>query len=209
MGDDESNLDLARAAALLRRQDALQAEARAVVADLDLPNVLAHAGRPVRVGSSVLGLMVWRDIDYNVLCDAWSADRAFEAVRPLAAHPRVRKLRYSNETGPFNATGDFSDEGYYWGVRYRSPAGDDWELDLWFLPAPAPRPELRMIETCARRLTPDLRLAILWIKDEWRRRPTYGRAVLSVDIYDAVLDHGARTPAQFAAYLRARGKPDE
>lgn len=187
-------LDPARAAALLRRQDALQAEARAVLADLDLEAALAHAGRPVRVGSSVLGLMAWRDIDFNVLCDAWSADRAFEAVRPLAAHPRVRQLRFSNQTGPRNATGDFADEGYYWGVRYTAPAGDEWGLDLWFLPA-APRPELRLIETCARRLTPELRLAILWIKDEWRRRPTYGRAALSIDIYDAVLDHGAHARA--------------
>ncbi|HET8627621.1 MAG TPA: hypothetical protein VFL91_09390 [Thermomicrobiales bacterium] len=68
---------------------------------------------------------------------------------------------------------------------------------------------MRLIETCARRLTSDLRLAILWIKDEWRRRPTCGRTVLSVDIYDAVLERGIRTPAQFAAYLRTRGKPDE
>jgi hypothetical protein len=28
--------------------------------------------------------------------------------------------------------------------------------------------------------------------------------VYSVDIYDAVLDHGVRTPEEFAAYLRER-----
>jgi hypothetical protein len=27
-----------------------------------------------------------------------------------------------------------------------------------------------------------------------------------MDIYDAVLEHGVRTPAGFDAYLRARGK---
>jgi hypothetical protein len=29
-------------------------------------------------------------------------------------------------------------------------------------------------------------------------------SVYSMDIYDAVLDHGVRTPSEFAAFLRAR-----
>ncbi len=31
----------------------------------------------------------------------------------------------------------------------------------------------------------------------------------STDIYDAVLQHGIRTPAQFNCYLLAQGKPTE
>jgi hypothetical protein len=148
--------------------------------------------------------MAWRDIDFNVLCDPLSAGRAFEVIRPLASHPRVKKLRYSNETAHFNPTGRPEDEGYYWGVRYITLAGDEWKLDLWFLPRDAPRPEIALLQALPPRLTPETRLAILWLKDIWYRRPAYRRQVLSIDIYDAVLEHGVRTPAEFDTYLAAR-----
>ena len=41
----------------------------------------------------------------------------------------------------------------------------------------------------------------------WHRLPAYRHRVLSVDIYDAVLEQGVRTPAEFDVYLVARGKP--
>ena len=200
-------LETAQVEHLLRRQELLQAEAHQVLAELNLPAVLARAGQPVQVGSSVLGLMVWRDIDFNVLCDPLSADRAFETVRPLASNPRVRKLRYSNETQHFNATGLPQDEGYYWGVRYHTAAGDEWKIDIWFVPRAVPRPEIALLATLPKRLTPQTRLAILSLKDIWHRLPAYRDRVLSVDIYDAVLEHGVRTPAEFDAYLVERGKP--
>ena len=36
---------------------------------------------------------------------------------------------------------------------------------------------------------------------------SYPDEVSRIDIYAAVLDHGVRTPGEFAAYLRGRGKP--
>jgi hypothetical protein len=52
-----------------------------------------------------------------------------------------------------------------------------------------------------------LRIAILWIKDVWHRMPSYPDQVSGMDIYDAVLEHGVRTPEQFGRYLRQRGLP--
>lgn len=194
---------------LLARQDALQADVGAVLADLDLVRLLEAVGRPVIVGSVALGLMVWRDVDFNVMCDDLDPDRIFAAVRPLAAHPGVSRLRFANEHGPLNATWSESDGGFYWGVHFFTGgtlAGNRWKIDLWFLPESETRPEFALIERCARELTPETRLAILRIKDEWHDHPAYRKTVLSVHIYDAVLDHGVRTPAEFAAYLREHGK---
>jgi hypothetical protein len=58
-----------------------------------------------------------------------------------------------------------------------------------------------------RRLTPETRLAILWIKDAWYRHPSYPDVVSGMDIYKAVLEHGVRTPEQFGSYLSRRGLP--
>lgn len=195
----------------LDRQTRLQREARDVLDDLGLIACLQRVGRPVLVGSVVSGLMVWRDIDFNIVCRDPSPGPIVDAMRPLFDHPALRRVSYHNLFGAFNASGNASDEGYYWGI-YSYPDGDPanplWKIDCWFLPEGAPRGEFDLLARMERELTDEMRLAILWIKDAWHAKPSYRDTVLSVDVYDAVLDHGVRTPAAFAAYLRERGKPD-
>jgi hypothetical protein len=203
-------LDDAYAADLLRRQDALQAEARRVVAELDLPALLARAGRPAQIGSSQSGLMAWRDLDFTIVCPGADAGRVFDALRPLLVNPRVVRLRYENETGPRSPSGQPADERYYAVVHYETAAGDLWKIDLSFWSSPlaeTARGEPDHWRRLAERLTPETRLAILWLKDVWHRLPVYPDAVSSTEVYDAVLAHGVRTPGQFDAYLRARGLP--
>lgn len=176
--------------------------------DLNLLALLAEVGRPTLVGSAALGLMVWRDIDVMTRCSPPDSDRAFEALRPLASHPRITKLRYTNRLGRFSSPDELP-EGLYWSPRYLSDAGNEWKLDLWFIAEDRDHPDLDQLETIPKQLTPETRLAILWIKDRWHRLPTYRNGVTSIDIYDAVLAHGMRTPSEFSAYLRTRGKPVE
>lgn len=195
------------AAKLLERQDRLQREAEALLNDLGLMTMLRQAGDPVRVGSSVMGLMVWRDIDFNVLCDPNTAEGAMDALRPLLTHPYVHKLRYSNETGRFNVSGKPEDEGYYCGIHAVTNTDERWKIDVWFLPAAVPRPEIALLRSLPPQLTEETRLVILWLKDIWHQISSYQHGVSGVDIYDAVLQHGVRTPAEFDAYLRERGKP--
>jgi len=200
-------MELPNAADFLTRQDALQSEASEVLNDLDILTYLGKAGEVVLVGSYPLGLMVWRDIDVYVYCAPLSADRAFTALRPLASHLGVVHLNFDNWRGP-NGTPAFPD-GYYWGIRYRSAAGCEWKLDLWFLPDDTPRRETALAALMDQHLTPETRRAILILKERWHHLPSYGRCVASIDIYDAVLLHGVRTQAAFARYLRERGKPDD
>ena len=68
-------LDAMRAEELLRRQEELQAEARQVIGDLDLLGVLGRAGNARHIGSFVTGLMVWRDLDLQVLPPGWVPPR--------------------------------------------------------------------------------------------------------------------------------------
>ena len=91
--------ETAYAARLLERQDALQAEATRLIEQLDLPTMLGRVGRFERLGSSVSGLMVWRDVDLGASCGRLSPERAWEVLLPLGAHPRTTRLEYRNETG--------------------------------------------------------------------------------------------------------------
>ncbi|MEV8108813.1 hypothetical protein AB0Q97_42300, partial [Streptomyces sp. NPDC088135] len=118
---------------LLRKQDALRSAADAVGADLRLDELLSAVGRPVRVGSYALGLMVRRDLDVTVICPKLDP-RTLEAVAGigarLAQHQRVRQVRFRDDTGEWNTGPDYPD-GLYLGVDCRSARGQDWNLDIW------------------------------------------------------------------------------
>jgi hypothetical protein len=204
---DGDELDAAYAAELLHRQDALQAEAQQVVAELGLVAMLARAGRVEQAGSSLSGLMVWRDVDFSVLCRDLTLERTFQTMRPLLNHPRVTRMDYRNETGRYAPPELRGDERYYFVTYFETAVGDVWKIDVSFWLSDAPRTQvpyhLRLKET----LTDENRVAILWIKDVWHRLPTYPYEVGGFDVYEAVLRHGVRTPAQFDAYLRERGLP--
>jgi hypothetical protein len=185
---------------LLARQSALQREADEVVADLDLDRLLAEAGEPVRVGSSALGLMTWRDLDLTVVCPALSVGQVAGLGARLAVHPRVREASFRNDTGSWNVDPAYPD-GLYLGLRYATLTGEAWKVDVWFVDEPDLQPDLEHVRTLPPRLTGATRLAILRIKEVWAAREGYR----SVDVYTAVLDAGVQTAEEFEAWRgRAR-----
>ncbi len=185
---------------LLGREQALRQEADSVVADLQLPARLRELGTAVRVGSSALGLMVGRDIDITVVCDELGDDSQVVALAGrLARQPAVRQVTYRDDTGAWNAEPEQYPDGRYLGVKYRKVIGQEWNLDVWFVDQPDRMPDLAHLKTMPSQLDPERRLAILRIKQEWAGRPEYGSTVRSNDIYTAVLQHGVRTPEEFAS----------
>jgi hypothetical protein len=191
---------------LLQRQNRLQAEAKLVLEDLGLFRLLSEVGSPMLLGSSALGLMVWPDIDITLSYPGLTIDQAMETMRPVYAHPRTKRVQYLNEVGSFNPTGLDMDDRYYFAVYYHALGGTEWKVDISFWSSIEEHPE-PFHEALASQLTEESRLAILWIKDIWYTLPAYRNQVYSVDIYDAVLSHGVRTPSEFDEYLVERGKP--
>ncbi|EHB57529.1 hypothetical protein [Paenibacillus lactis] len=188
---------------LLNQQDALQHEADEVVKELRLEELLATAGTPVRVGSSALGLMVWRDLDITVVCSKLQVDEIARIASRLMTSNGVRELRFLNDSGDFRTDASYPD-GLYLGVKYTSSKGKDWAMDLWFVDEPDQQPDLKHVATMPARLTTELRHAILQIKSSWAARQEYGKEVKSYDIYTAVLEDDVRTPEQFEAWLRTK-----
>jgi hypothetical protein len=181
---------------LLDQQQALQEEAAEVLGALHLVPLLERAGRPVQVGSVALGLIVARDIDLTVLCPSLDAASCFDVLRTLAGHPRIRELRFRDDTGGWNTDSSYPD-GVYWGLSYRSEAGVDWNLDVWFIHEDSRQFDLEHLESLLPRLTPETREAILAIKSSCLGRPWYS----SHGIYTAVLDHGVRTHEEYRVYV--------
>jgi len=193
-----------RAAELLERQEKLQTEAQAVLAALDLYRLLSTVGSVRQIGSSALGLMVWRDIDLAVSSPGLSIERAYDAMRPLFTHAGVKQVRYFNESGNFKP--DEIDARYFFMIYYDFHGQAEWKIDISFWLGEGMHPE-PLHDALAKQLAAETRLAILWIKDTWVQLPTYRNSVYSTDIYEAVLQYGVRTPGEFERYLAERDKP--
>ncbi len=185
---------------LLQKQAELQAEAKEVVGELGLNELLTQAGEPVLVGSAALGLMFWRDIDITVVCPKLSLATVSRLASTLMAKGRVREVRFLNDTGSWNVDPAYPD-GIYLGLKYKSVRGMEWSLDLWFVDEPDRQPDLAHVKLIPERLTPETREAILKIKSIWALREEYRKTVRSYDIYRAVLDDRVRTPHEFAKWL--------
>src|SRR5689334_4750139 len=125
-----ADLDATRANELLARQDALQAEAAHVIATLNLPALLAPAGQVEQIGSSVSGLMVWRDLDFNIIAPGLTRAGLADTIRPLLLNPQVIDLHFEDEIGPRSISGTPHDDRYYVVFHYLTEADDDWKIDL-------------------------------------------------------------------------------
>lgn len=189
---------------LLQRQRLLQDEAQSVLRELNLVALLSAGGVVRQIGSSALGLMVWRDIDLAASSPRLSIERAFEIMCSLLTHPYVKHVRYFHQSGHFKLTG--LDERYYFMVFYEPHEHVEWKVDISFWLEEGIHPE-PVHEATQQQLTPETQLTILRIKDAWYQLPTYRSEVYSTDIYDAVLQHGVHTLAAFDQYLAERGKP--
>lgn len=186
---------------LLHRADTLTREAAAVLADLGLPELFAPVGRSEWVGSSAFGLALTRDIDFDTLCPSLEAGPIWDVLRSLPGHPRVQKVRWTDQRGRFNLTEAPIEEGIYVGVHYYAgEVREDrrWKIDSWFLPDDLPRPTVALRERLLA-ATEEERLAILRIKDEAIRAGRYGPSeeLHGYHVYEAVLDQGVRTYGAF------------
>jgi hypothetical protein len=186
-------------AELLARQASLQTQASAVLVDLDLLALLRTVGRPILTGSAALGLMVARDIDVTTVCPSLDPMRIFEVGRSLATHPRVRGVAFRDDTGRWNIDPRYPD-GLYWKVDHVADDDLEWTLDLWFLLEGTTQFDLEHLATLPARLTPEIRAAILRIKEALAADPSAPRDP-SFSVYEAVLDHGVRSVEDYRRYL--------
>ncbi|WP_428990697.1 hypothetical protein [Methylocapsa aurea] len=188
---------------LLSAQGLLQERADQVVALLRLDALLNRVGKPIRVGSSALGLMVRRDIDITVVCESLSSETRAAFIQTgaelMSMDRHVVSVRFRNDTGAWNADPD----GLYLGVSARIGEGIDWTLDIWAVDRPDRQPDLNHLRTLPPHLDDERRIRILTIKHALAAtRPGSSESrIPSAYVYDAVVDDGVGSVKQFAEWL--------
>ncbi|MGR9457081.1 hypothetical protein ACU8V1_14035 [Rhizobium leguminosarum] len=139
---------------LLDAQKHMQVEADEVVRILGLNELLSEIGRPIRVGSSAMGLMVRRDIDITVVCDVLD-DGALAAFTGIGARIMQRAdcvvaVRFRNDTKDWNAEPDKYPDGLYLWLSVRMPDKTAWTIDIWLVDQPERQPDLAHLRSGSR-----------------------------------------------------------
>jgi hypothetical protein len=195
---------------LLDDERLLEEEADQVVELLQLEALLSHIGRPVRVGSSALGLMARRDIDITVVCENLSSETRAAFIQAGATlmlmDRHVVSVRFRNDTGAWNTDPASYPDGLYLGVSARTNEGIDWTLDIWAVDRPERQTDLNHLRTLLPRLDDDRRKTILLIKQALAAAKSCSseNKIPSAHVYDAVVEDGVGSAEQFAEWLASR-----
>jgi hypothetical protein len=198
----QANLGL-NADQLEARQVWLQGQARTLMTDQSLIEILSNAGTPQVVGSFELDLIVWPDLDIEIITpDPPETAAVLRVVQILIDNANFSRMTISDTRA---ATKPEVPRGMYVGPDVVH--GElTWQLDLWFLSQKQMERRKHLTDTFRALLTPANRRTILELKQYAAASDKYHRGVSSVDLYSAVLEHNVTTLDEFHAWLGHRGK---
>lgn len=189
---------------LRTRQSLLQVEAAEVLAELDQFGVFDGLEAPLPTGSYVSGLMCWRELDIMVLGGSdFSPRDVLSLLDRVVAMPGVFSFEYHDERGERRPTAALREERYHLPIMLERNK-ETWRLDLTIWLHDLHANVTAWHEAVRDTIDDEQRDAILRVKDIWCQLPDYPDQVSGSEIYTAVLDHGVRSPEQFAGWLADR-----
>lgn len=177
----------------------LEKEAKSVLKDTNLIKLLSKHGKVEIVGSLALGLLVWRDIDIDVVIDKnFDTDKYFRTVIELFHHKNIKDLRLIDNRTSFEIN---RPKSMYIGVFYQKHASEKWKIDIRFVHKKDAY-AIDYLNEIRSKLNKENRLNILKIKEAVYTHPLYGKEFSSVDIYSATLDKGITTKKEFFELIK-------
>jgi hypothetical protein len=188
---------------LLAQALELREEARSLLYEKGLLDIVQTTGPACVIGSFALDLMTWRDLDISVqLPDENDILGFFDIGRKIIDEFQVIRMKYTNPV----LHSDFPfDRGFYWGIRILH-SGQTWKVDLWGYGEDDYHENLQKFARLSEQLKDGDRSAILRIKNEVFKRPEYRQEVISLDIYEAVTRHHIKTVKEFDEWIKHRSE---
>ena len=185
---------------LIALDERLRSEGQCLLAESGIGVILEQAGY-VPVGSQVMRTMTWRDLDFERPESAPDWELHWEIGTRLAHTGWCIRLNCVDSYRQ-----QAHDPGLYWGLRVAdpsrsepTPAGDPtlWKLDLWSIPPRTLQCNHARCEHWISLMADEKRADILALKEAVCHEPEYRRTMLSIHIYEAVLEHDISGLARF------------
>ncbi len=181
---------------------ALRAEADQLL-ESGLRDLLAEYGAVHAMGSYALRLMVWRDLDIELVPPDLERTKFFQLGARLADRLQPVRMSFRDET---LACTEGLPRGLYWGVYLGDERRGAWKIDIWAVEAEHHQASWRALDALRNRLSQASREAILRIKTDVWSHPEYRRGFSSRDIYEAVLEQGVADVEGFWKHLERRAR---
>ena len=180
-------------------QDDLHREAMGLVRRLGLMKLVREVGKAWVVGSVPLKLIVKPDIDIHVLVPRGERHSVLDAPEVSAALAIARGLMERCGVHKLDLLRFLFRDAVK--IGFESRVGErTWHLDVWVTSDPE-HTGLARTRWVRRRLTPELRQAILKLKRYYAARDMC-KFGMSGELYKAVIQACVRTPRQFLRYAR-------
>lgn len=195
---------------ILQKAYRLKLEANKVLSELDLIDTLQKVGEPNLVGSIVLDLMVYKDIDIEVIVDPLNRKSISQVISNLALKDS-RRIDFSVINNTSHIKLKFP-EGIYLGIKYHlgsdwisnfSGNENTWKIDIWFVKRENAR-SLKTTEMIKSQLTEQNKKIILEIKNNLYKEEGYRKIFSALDIYKAVLEERVGSVTEFNKHLGSR-----
>lgn len=187
---------------LVKQQEELQKEGRELLGKIELIEFLSKFGKPHIVGSMESGLMVWRDIDIEIIKEEIKDNEYWEVVNFLFY---LKDLYHSLYIQDFRkSVNPNTPKGLYIGTKIEFN-GNTWKIDIWLI-KPRANEAINYNEWIKDKLTDENKKIILEIKNQIYENPKYRKEIFAVDVYKAVIENGVKDLKEFNEYLKRRGK---
>lgn len=188
---------------LLSNQEKLQKEAKKVIEKLNLIKILSQYGKVNIVGSLEFGLMVWRDIDLDLVLENDILEiNYWKIVKQLFLNKKIQSMTLSDNR---NVEDKNRPKSLYIGIKYLDNEENTWKIDIRLLNKNDLNTD-KIENLINEKITPKNRLIILEIKSQVCNNPKYHKEFSSVDIYEAVLINGVKNFEEFVDFLELKGK---
>lgn len=133
-----------------------------------LRSILGRHGEVHMVGSYVLGLMTWRDLDIHVVREDLDVRTFFDLGGEIAGLMKPHRMHFRDES-TVGTPG--LPRGFYWGIYLGDERSGAWKIDIWQTHRQAFELERRFLDDLSARLNDTNGAVILEIKAACWRHP--------------------------------------
>jgi hypothetical protein len=187
---------------LLAEQARLHSQADKMLKETGIADIFAKYGEVLPIGGSYdYGLMVYPDLDMDIIADRLTKDDYVSLAGDLLSSDFVRKVS-SVDNVKFTGNRPGMPKGYWLGIEIPFE-GDKWGIDLWLKTrewANKFNEDSKDYKAKLSDISQEQVAAILSIKYHLIRLGKYGKhGFMSFNVYDAVVDEGALSLEDFLA----------
>ena len=183
---------------LSNEQQRLQIQADKMLEQTELLVALVKFGELLPIsGSYSYGLMVYPDIDLEVLCETINKVLFADIVAELVKNKWVRKVSTADNVN-FESQHSGRPKGYWLGLEIPFE-NDRWGIDCWFQEKDSTDVKSDPYIIALSHISQEKRDAVLSIKYHLIYNGLYGKSYFSNDVYDAVLKNDITTWEEFMA----------